>query len=166
MINEFFQHTRIRNCLHLFPNRPVTGMTGWAALPHNENEWHGVKNGRLFERSEFRPFSHDRHSQRNGSFGRPPFAMPKRFARNQRFRLSAYLGSFFFGGTKKNEHLRVQGHFPAFFPHNKNKKITAIQTAMWRNKNTLHCLYGCRISTQIHQKGSYDISDAGVIPTI
>ena len=45
-------------------------MTGWAALPHNENEWHGVKNGRLFERSEFRPFSHDRHSQRNGSFGR------------------------------------------------------------------------------------------------
>ncbi len=77
-----------------------------------------------------------------------------------------FLGSFFFGDTKKNEHLRVQGIIPAFLPHNENKKITAIQTAMWRNENTLHCLYGCRISTQIHQKGSYDISDAGVIPTI
>ena len=33
-----------------------------------------LKMGVLFERSEFRPFSHDRHSQRNGSFGRPPFS--------------------------------------------------------------------------------------------
>ena len=63
-----------------------------------------LKMGVLFERSEFRPFSNDGHSQRNGSFGRPPFAMPKRFARNQRFRLSAYLDSFFFDGTKKNGH--------------------------------------------------------------
>ena len=73
-----------------------------------------LKMGVLFERSEFRPFSNDGHSQRNGSFGRPPFAMPKRFARNQRFRLSAYLDSFFFGGTKKNEWMRVQGYFPVF----------------------------------------------------
>ena len=76
-----FQHTTIHNCLHLPASRPVTGMTGWAALPHNENEWHGVKNGRLFERSEFRPFSHDRHSQRNGSFGRPPFSSSILFRR-------------------------------------------------------------------------------------
>ena len=65
--------------------------------------------GVLFERSEFRPFSNDGHSQRNGNFGRPPFTMPKRFARNQRFRLSAYLDSFFFGGAKKNEYSRVRG---------------------------------------------------------
>ena len=26
-----FQHTTIRNCLHLPASRPVTGMTGWAA---------------------------------------------------------------------------------------------------------------------------------------
>ena len=80
MIN-IFQHTLICNCLYLFPSRPVTGMTGCAALPHNENEWHGVKNGRLFERSEFRPFSHDRHSQRNGSSGRPPFSSSILFRR-------------------------------------------------------------------------------------
>lgn len=45
-------------------------------------------------------------------------------------------------------------------------KITAIQTIMYREENTWYGLYGCRISTQIHQKGSYDISDAGVISTI
>ena len=63
---KFFQHTAICNCSHLLSNRPVTGMTGCAALPHNENEWHDVKNGRLFERSEFCLFSQDGHSQRNG----------------------------------------------------------------------------------------------------
>ncbi len=99
----FFQHTRIRNYLHLLSNRPVTGMTGCAACRTMRMDGSALKMGVLFERSEFRPFSNDGHSQRNGSFGRPPFAMPKRFARNQRFRLSAYLDSFFFGGTKKNE---------------------------------------------------------------
>ena len=71
-----------------------------------------LKMGVLSERSEFRPFSNDGHSQRNGSFGRPPFAMPKRFARNQRFRLSAYLDSFFFGGSKKNEYMSVRETCP------------------------------------------------------
>ena len=33
-----------------------------------------LKMGVLSERSEFRPFSNDGHSQRNGSFGRPPFS--------------------------------------------------------------------------------------------
>ena len=98
-----FQHTCIRNCLRLFPSRPVTGMTGCAACRTMRMYDIALKMGVLFERSEFRPFSNDGHSQRNGSFGRPPFAMPKRFARNQRFRLSAYLDSFFIGGTKKNE---------------------------------------------------------------
>ena len=121
-----FQHTTIHNCLHLPASRPVTGMTGWAALPHNENEWHGVKNGRLFERSEFRPFSHDRHSQRNGSFRRPPFAMPKRFARNQRFRLSAYLRLFFFGSLKKNRHTSVQRPVFAHLVAQKEKVYTPI----------------------------------------
>ena len=77
----FSQHTRIRNCLYLRSSRPVTGMTGCAACPHNENGWHCVKNGRLFERSEFRPFSNDGHSQRNGSFGRPPFSSSILFRR-------------------------------------------------------------------------------------
>ena len=30
-----------------------------------------------------------------------------------------FLGSFFFGGTKKNEHTRVQGTFPVFWPRRK-----------------------------------------------
>ncbi len=53
---------------------------------HYENDWlcgvchtmriHGIalKMGVLFERSEFRPFSNDMYSQRNGSSGRPPFS--------------------------------------------------------------------------------------------
>ena len=102
----FFSITAIRSCLHLLSNRPVTGMTGCAACRTMRMGGIALKMGVLFERSEFRPFSNDGHSQRNGSFGRPPFAMPKRFARNQRFRLSAYLDSFFFGGTKKNEYMR------------------------------------------------------------
>ena len=123
-----FQHTRIRNCLYLLPNRSVTGMTGCAACRTMRMGGIALKMGVLFERSEFRPFSNDGHSQRNGSFGRPPFAMPKRFARNQRFRLSAYLGSFFFGGTKKNEHMRVQGCFPAFWSHRKKKYIVYVNS--------------------------------------
>ena len=99
----FSQHTRIRNYLHLLSSRPVTGMTGCAACRTMRMGGIALKMGVLFERSEFRPFSNDGHSQRNGSFGRPPFAMPKRFAQNQRSRLSAYLDSFFFGGSKKNE---------------------------------------------------------------
>ena len=89
--------------MHLLASRPVTGMTGCAACRTMRMGGIALKMGVLFERSEFRPFSNDRHSQGNGSSGRPPFAMPKRFTRNQRFRFSAYLGSFFFGGTKKNE---------------------------------------------------------------
>ena len=53
---------------------------------HYENDWlcgvcHtmripgiALKMGVLFERSEFRPFSNDRYSQRNGSSGRPSFS--------------------------------------------------------------------------------------------
>ena len=82
-----------------------------------------LKMGVLFERSEFRPFSNDGHSQRNGSFGRPPFAMPKRFARNQRFRLSAYLRLFFFGGSKKNGHTRVRGILSLYSGRTERKSI-------------------------------------------
>ena len=93
-----------------------------------------LKMGVLFERSEFRPFSNDRHSQGNGSSGRPPFAMPKRFTRNQRFRFSAYLGSFFFGGTKKNEHTRAAGNNPCFLTAQKEKVFSICKRQFTRKK--------------------------------
>ena len=78
------QHTRIRNCSHLFSNRPVTGMTGCAACRTMRMDGIALKMGVLFERSEFRPFSNDRHSQRNGSFGRPPFSSSILFRRHEK----------------------------------------------------------------------------------
>ena len=37
-----------------------------------------------------------------------------------------FLGSFFFGGTKKNEQRRVSGTVPAFCPHRKKKYIAYV----------------------------------------
>ena len=93
--------------------------------------------GVLFERSEFRPFSNDGHSQRNGNFGRPPFTMPKRFARNQRFRLSSYLNSFFFGGAKKNEYSRVRGTRPGILVAQKEKVNSIGKRQAYRTRKGL-----------------------------
>ena len=56
-------------------------MTGCAACRTMRMGGIALKMGVLFERSEFRPFSNDGHSQRNGSFGRPPFSSSILFRR-------------------------------------------------------------------------------------
>ena len=47
-----------------------------------------------------------------------------------------FLGSFFFGGTKKNEHARVLGTVPAFCPRRKKKYIAYVNSKFTRRNGS------------------------------
>ena len=81
-----FQHTTIRNCLHLPASRPVTGMTGWAACRTMRMNGMALKMGVCLSEASFAHLAMTGILKGMGVSGGRLF-----------------LDSFFFGGTKKNE---------------------------------------------------------------
>ena len=87
-----FQYTRIRNCLYLLPSRPVTGMTGCAACRTMRMNGMASKMGVCLSEASFAHLAMTGILKGMGVSGGRLF-----------------LGSFFFGGTKKNEYIGQEG---------------------------------------------------------
>ena len=102
-----FQHTTIRNCLHLPASRPVTGMTGWAACRTMRMNGMALKMGVCLSEASFAHLAMTGILKGMGVSGGRLF-----------------LDSFFFGGTKKNESQRVSGNRPGILSAQKEKVYT------------------------------------------
>ena len=130
----FFQHTRIRNCLHLLSSRPVTRMTGCAARRTMRMNGMALKMGVCLSVASFAHLAMTGILKGMGvSGGRLLRCLSDSHEIKDFGSLLILVRSF--SAVRKRMNIReCREPFPAFWPHRKKKYIRQCKQHVYKKK--------------------------------